>query len=321
MKKIGLLTSGGDSPGMNTCIRAVVRTAVGKGISVVGIRRGYVGMINGDMYDMDARSVGGILQRGGTILGTARSDEFMTKKGQREAIRQLNESSIDGLVVIGGDGSLKGAQALHEQGIKVVGVPASIDNDIWGTNMSIGVDTALNTIQDAVDKLRDTASSHHRAFVVETMGRDCDYLALMGGVTSGAEIVVAPGKDIEISEIASEIEDAYIRGKNHCIIMVAEGAKLKVHEISQKLKEIDVGFHTRVTVLGHTQRGGRPSAFDRIIASRFGIKAVEALLEGESGIMVGLKGRDIEYVSLKEVAKRKRKTSAEFKQMARMLAI
>ncbi len=321
MKKIGLLTSGGDSPGMNTCIRAVVRTAVGKGISVVGIRRGYVGMINGDMYDMDARSVGGILQRGGTILGTARSDEFMPKKGQREAIRQLNESSIDGLVVIGGDGSLKGAQALHEQGIKVVGVPASIDNDIWGTNMSIGVDTALNTIQDAVDKLRDTASSHHRAFVVETMGRDCDYLALMGGVTSGAEIVVAPGKDIEISEIASEIEDAYIRGKNHCIIMVAEGAKLKVHEISQKLKEIDVGFHTRVTVLGHTQRGGRPSAFDRIIASRFGIKAVEALLEGESGIMVGLKGRDIEYVSLKEVAKRKRKTSAEFKQMARMLAI
>jgi len=306
---------------MNTCIRAVVRTAVGKGLSVVGIRRGYVGMINGDMYDMDARSVGGILQRGGTILGTARSEEFKTKKGQREAIRQLNESSIDGLVIIGGDGSLKGAQALHEQGIKVVGIPASIDNDIWGTNMSIGVDTALNTIQDAVDKLRDTASSHHRAFVVETMGRNCDYLALMAGVTSGAEIVVAPGQNIDISEIAKEIEDAYIRGKNHCIIMVAEGANLKVHQISQKLKEIDVGFHTRVTVLGHTQRGGRPSAFDRIIASRFGIKAVEALLEGESGIMVGLKGRDIEYVSLKEVAKRKRKTSAEFKQMARMLAI
>ena len=321
MKKIGILTSGGDSPGMNPCIRAVVRTGIGKGVDVFGVKRGYVGLINGDFFEMNARSVGGILHRGGTVIGTARSKEFITPNGQREAIRQINEASLDGLIVIGGDGSLKGALALHKQGIKVVGIPASIDNDIWGTNMSIGVDTALNTIQDAVDKLRDTASSHNRAFIVETMGRDCDYLALMAGVTSGAEIVVSPGKDIQISEIAKEIEDAYLRGKNHCIIMVAEGAKLKVNEISQKLKEIDVGFSTRVTVLGHTQRGGRPTAFDRILASRFGIKAIEAIIEGESGIMVGLQGRDIEKFSLEEVTQKSRETSNEFKEMARMLAL
>jgi 6-phosphofructokinase 1 len=321
MKKIGLITSGGDSPGMNSCIRAVVRTAIGKGLDVVGIRRGFSGLIKGDMFNMDARSVGGILQRGGTMLGTARSKEFVTVTGQREAIRQLNESSVDGVIVIGGDGSMRGALALHKQGVKIIGIPASIDNDIWGTNMSIGVDTALNTIQDAVDKLRDTASSHHRAFLIETMGRDCDYLALMAGITGGAEIVVTPDQKIDIQEIAKEIEDAYIRGKNHCIIIVAEGATLKSQEIRQKLDEMDVGFKTRLTVLGHTQRGGRPSAFDRILASRFGLKAVEALIEGESGKMVGLDGRDLSYVALEEVAVRNRTSSKEFREMAQMLAL
>lgn len=298
MEKIGLLTSGGDAPGMNPCIRAVVRTARAHNLQVAGIIEGYNGLLHGEMKILTSRDVGGIIEKGGTMLKTARSDEFRTKKGQREAIREMNEEGIDGLVVIGGDGSLRGAHALATHGASVVGVPASIDNDIWGTDMSIGVDTALNTIIDAVDKLRDTASSHNRAFIVETMGRNCGYLALMSAVISGAEMVLLPEHEVELQKVADMIENSYMKGKNHAIIIVAEGSAVSAAELAEELEEMDVGFSTRVTILGHIQRGGKPTAFDRLLATRFGVSAVKALLDGSTDVMVGLKGKGIDLVPL-----------------------
>jgi 6-phosphofructokinase 1 len=320
VKKIGVLTSGGDAPGMNPCIRAVTRTALSKGVDVMGIYEGYEGLIHGDMKELTARSVGGILQNGGTILQTARSEEFRTTKGQREAIRQMNEHEIEGLVVIGGDGSLKGAQALVKQGVKVIGVPGSIDNDIWGTNMSIGVDTALNTILMAIDRLRDTASSHNRAFLVEVMGRNCGYLAVMAGIIGGAEIVLIPEVEVSIKDVAGAVEAAYKRGKHHSIIILAEGASVNAQKLKEELDKLDVGFSTRVTILGHIQRGGSPTAFDRLLAARLGVKAVEALIEGKSGMMVGLTGREVELVPLVEVVKKSRKANMEYYEMCKMLA-
>src|SRR3989304_5356193 len=225
---IGVLTSGGDAPCMNAALRAVVRTAVANSIKVVGIANGFEGLVNGEFRPMGVRDVGGVLQRGGTILQTRRSERFKEPKGQREAIRHMNEAGIDGLIVIGGDGSLRGAHALAQQGIKVVGIPASIDNDIWGTDTSIGVDTALNTIMESVDKLRDTASSHSRAFLIETMGRNSGYLAVMAGIVCGAEIVLMPEVSVTVEEIVQLVEDAYRRGKNHAIIIVAEGANIRI---------------------------------------------------------------------------------------------
>lgn len=320
LNRIGLLTSGGDAPGMNPCIRAVVRTAVYHGLEVVGVQEGYEGLINGDFKEMTARSVGGILQRGGTILQTARSEAFRTKQGQREAIREMNEAEIDALVVIGGDGSLRGAHTLAEQGVQVVGIPASIDNDIWGTNMSIGVDTALNTIRSAIDQLRDTASSHKRAFLIETMGRNCGYLALMGGIVGGAETVLIPEIESSVEEVARAVEAAYRRGKTHSIIMVAEGASISSQELAQALDEMDVGFKTRVTILGHIQRGGYPSAFDRLLATRMGVSAVKALMDGKTDVMVGLDGRDISLIPLAEVIEKSRSANLEYFEMAKMLA-
>ncbi|MEJ2757301.1 MAG: 6-phosphofructokinase, partial [Anaerolineales bacterium] len=280
IKRIGVLTSGGDAPGMNACVRAVVRTATFHGVEVAGIYEGYQGMIRGEIKELTTRDVGGIIQRGGTMLQTARSEEFRTKQGQREAIRELNENKIDGVIVIGGDGSLNGARALASYGVKVIGVPASIDNDIWGTELSIGVDTALNTIITAIDQLRDTASSHNRAFIIETMGRNCGYLAQVSAIISGAEMVLLPEVEVEIQAVAKVIEDSYIKGKNQAIIVVAEGAPFRGTELAQQLKNLDVGFHTRVTILGHIQRGGHPTAFDRLLATRMGASAVEGLLNG-----------------------------------------
>lgn len=320
MKKIGVMTSGGDAPGMNPCIRAVTRTALSKGMSVIGINEGYEGLIHGDMRELTARNVGGILQNGGTILQTARSEEFRTAKGQREAIRQMNEREIDGLVVIGGDGSLNGAHALFKQGVRVIGVPGSIDNDIWGTNMSIGVDTALNTILMAIDRLRDTASSHNRAFLVEVMGRNCGYLAVMAGIIGGAEIVLIPEIEVTIGEVAKIIEAAYTRGKNHSIVVVAEGASVNAQTLKTELDKMDVGFKTRVTILGHIQRGGNPTAFDRLLAARLGVRAVEALFEGESGKMVGLMGREVELVPLEKVIKQSRQANMDYYHMSHTLA-
>lgn len=320
MKKIGVMTSGGDAPGMNPCIRAVTRSALSKGVSVVGINEGFEGLIHGDVRELTARSVGGILQNGGTILQTARSEEFRTAKGQREAIRQMNEREIEGLIVIGGDGSLNGAHALYKQGVKVIGIPGSIDNDIWGTNMSIGVDTALNTILMAVDRLRDTASSHNRAFLVEVMGRNCGYLAVMAGIIGGAEIVLIPEIEVTIEEVAKTIEAAYTRGKNHSIVVVAEGASVNAQTLKTELDKMDVGFRTRVTILGHIQRGGNPTAFDRLLAARLGVRAVDALLEGESGKMVGLMGREVELVPLEKVIQQSRQANMDYYHMCHTLA-
>ena len=317
---IGILTSGGDAPGMNACIRSVVRTGLANNTRVLGVYNGFEGLIDGEYRPLGARDVGGILQRGGTILQTRRSKRFMEKTGQRDAIRKMNEAGMDALIVVGGDGSLHGAQVLHEQGIRVIGIPASIDNDIWGTNIAIGVDTAMNTIMDAVDKLRDTASSHSRAFLVETMGRNSGYLAVMAGIVCGAEVVLIPEVHSTVEEVAQSLENAYKRGKNHSIVIVAEGSGFRATELSKSLEDMDVGFKTRVTVLGHIQRGGTPTAYDRLVASRMGFKAVEALLAGQSGVMTGLKGRGIDLVSIADVIANKRQVNMEYYEMAKVLA-
>ncbi len=320
MKTIAVMTSGGDAPGMNPAIRAVVRSALAHGLEVYGIRQAYAGLLAGDFERMTNREVSGILQRGGTILQTARNDEFKTPQGQRRALRRLNEKGIDGLVVIGGDGSLRGALALHNLGFKVVGVPGSIDNDIVGTDMCIGVDTALNTILEALDRLRDTASSHERAFLIEVMGRNCGYLALMAGILGGAEMTIIPEKETSLEEIANRLEDAYLRGKNHAIAVVAEGAKHKTTEIAQYLEGHNVGFEVRITILGHVQRGGSPTASDRLLATRLGVKAVDFLCEGKSGVMVGLQGQGMVAVPLEEAVARTRPTSLEDYALADILS-
>ncbi len=320
MQRIGVLTSGGDAPGMNPCVRAVVRTAISHDVEVIGIHEGFDGMVRGDMAPLTARDVGGIIGQGGTMLRTARCPEFYERKGRIQGLRELNEAALEGLVVIGGDGSMRGALELHKLKFPVIGIPASIDNDIWGTNMSIGVDSALNTIMEAVDKLRDTASSHQRAFLVETMGRDCGYLALMAGIITGAEVILIPETETTIKEVGEAVEDAYARGKTHCIIISAEGSSLDTHEVADYLDGLEVGFRTRVTILGHVQRGGSPSAFDRLLATRFGVRAVQALLEGESGVMVGLLGREIRTTPLEEVLSRSRTANIDYYEMARMLA-
>ncbi len=319
-RRIGVLTSGGDAPGMNTCIRAVVRAGVARGLSVFGVREGYDGLLRGDVRELRARDVGYILQHGGTMLHTARCPEMLDPAGRRQVVRRVNEADLDALVVIGGDGSLSGAHALAELGVRVVGVPASIDNDIWGTNMAIGVDTALNTIMDAIDKLRDTASSHQRAFLVETMGRHSGYLALMAGLVCGADVILVPEVDTTLEEVETTIEEAYARGKTHALIVIAEGAKLASQEVAEFLAGRDVGFESRLTILGHVQRGGRPSAFDRMIASRLGYAAVKAVAAGESDVMVALQGREIATVPLERVTRHQREANLDYYEIARTLA-
>jgi len=289
MKRIAVLTSGGDAPGMNAAIRAVVRAGIGQGWEVFGVRLGYEGLINEKIIPLGARDVGGILQRGGTILGSARSLEFKTEAGQRKALRSLNQFGIEALVVIGGNGSQTGAYALSKLGFPVVGVASTIDNDLAGSDMTIGVDTALNIALEAIDRLKITASSHQRAFLIEVMGRDCGYLALAAGIAGGAEYVVIPEVETDPEEIAASMAKAYEHGKAHAIIVVAEGAKynaVKLDEYFRAHKE-RLGFDLRVSILGHIQRGGSPSAFDRILASRLGVGAVEALARGQHGVLIG----------------------------------
>lgn len=319
IQTIGVMTSGGDSPGMNPFIRAVVRSAANYNMKVIGIEAGYEGLIHGKFRELGVRDVGGILQRGGTILQTARSKEFREPSGQREAIRQMNNAGIDAVIVAGGDGSLHGAQMLEMKGFPVMGVPASIDNDIYGTDMCIGVDTALNTIVDAIDKIRDTASSHNRAFLIETMGRASGYLAIQAGIVSGAELVLIPESNIPPEEVAKTIEEAYKRGKTHAIIVVAEGYTPHTAELGAMIDAMDIGFTTRVTILGHIQRGGSPTAFDRLLATRFGVKAVEFLAQGLSNVMVGLNGRDMVPVPIDDVINNTKKVSEEYLHMASIL--
>ena len=320
MKSIGVLTAGGDAPGMNAAVRAVVRTALASGMRAHGIRRAYEGLVHGDICDLGPRDVGGIIQRGGTILRTSRFPDFAKQEIQREALRQFKAAGIEALVAIGGDGTMRGALALHKLGFPVVGIPASIDNDVYGTDISIGVDTALNTIIEAIDKLRDTASSHQRAFIVETMGRKCGHLALMSGIISGAEMTLIPEQDVSPEEVAQAVRDAYARGKTHAIVVVSEGAKDPAIVLKDKLNDMKLGVDLRVTVLGHVQRGGSPSAWDRLMAARFGVNAVERLAKGESGIMVALKAREILPVPLEEAGTRQREPDMDYYRMARMLA-
>jgi len=306
MRKIAILTSGGDGPALNACIRAVTREALKRGAKVYGVRWGYRGLINGEIGELTSRDVGGIMNRGGTFLGTARCPEFKEIRVRRAALRQMNQLGIEGLVVIGGNGSLAGALALHEMGFPTFGIPASIDNDINGTDMAVGVDTTLNTILDAIDRIKDTAASHRRAFLIEVMGRDCGYLALASGLAGGAELILVPEHEgPSLEKIADTVVEVYTRGKAHCILVIAEGWKPGTQILTEYLdaRKDDLGFDVRVTVLGHLQRGGRPSAFDRLLATRLGAYTADHLLEGESGMMAALRGNVIESFPLESAVK------------------
>jgi 6-phosphofructokinase 1 len=318
MKKIVVLTSGGDSPGMNAAIRAVVRTGIFHGLEVFGVERGYTGLIEGQIFPMNISSVGGIIQRGGTILKTSRCEKFKTKEGLDIALQKLKEFNIDGLVAIGGDGTSRGIRELSALGVKTMGVPATIDNDLSKTDMAIGVDTALNTVIGAIDKIKDTASSHERAFIIEVMGRNSGYLALMGGIAGGVEVVLIPEISYNLREISLELKEGYQRGKTHCIIIIAEGVG-KTYEVSKFLED-KIGFDTRITILGYLQRGGSPSAFDRLLASRLGAAAVEHLLKGETSKMVGLMGNKIEATDLEVVLSEQKTISQDLYNLALMLA-
>ncbi len=320
MKRIAVLTSGGDCSGMNATIRAVVRTALAAHVEVVGIQKGYHGLIDRRYEIMTTRSVSNVLQRGGTFLQSARCKEMLDEAGQRLAADNLRGLGVDGLVVIGGDGSLNGALALHRRGIPVIGIPASIDNDIPFTDMSLGVDTALNNIGYAVDCLKDTASSHDRAFVVEVMGRNCGYLTMAAAIACGAEHALIPESPYDIGEICANLRRRFQEGRDNAIIMVAEGVG-KAQTIADQIKD-RVGFETRVMILGHYQRGGSPSIFDRLLGSRFGMGAVQTLLKGEGGKMIGLIGAKIQLTDLeKVVAGPRRPIDATMLDLAKTLGI
>ena len=306
MKKIAVLTSGGDGPGLNAAIRSVTRQSLQRNVAVFGVSWGYSGLLNRDIKELSSRDVGGIMGRGGTFLGTARCPEFKDLQVRRTAIRHMNQLGIEGLVVIGGNGSLTGALALHKMGFPTFGVPASIDNDVSGTDISVGVDTTLNTIMDAIDRIKDTASSHQRAFLIEVMGRDCGYLALTSGIAGGAEMILVPEREgPSMAAISDTVVDAYIRGKQHCIIVIAEGWKPGTQAVTEYLTSHreDLGFDVRVTVLGHVQRGGRPSVNDRILATRMGAFAAVHLIDGFTGNMVGIQGGNLVLVPLEESVK------------------
>jgi 6-phosphofructokinase 1 len=319
MKKIGVLTSGGDSPGMNPAIRAVVRKAIYHNLEVYGIYGGYSGLINGNIKKLELGSVGDIIHRGGTMLYTARCPEFKSKEGQQQGIEQLKSHGIEGLVVIGGDGSYRGAKALTEQGYPCVGVPGTIDNDIPGTEFTIGFDTALNTVIDAIDKIRDTATSHERTFVIEVMGRDAGDLALWAGLSGGAETILIPEENYDMDEIIERLKKGHERGKKHSIIVVAEGVTSGT-EFGKKLQEA-TNFDTRVSVLGHIQRGGSPTAFDRVLAARLGARAVELLIEGKGGRAVGLEQNKIVDYDIIEALGRKHTLDMNLARLAQELSI
>jgi 6-phosphofructokinase 1 len=319
MKKIGVLTSGGDSPGMNPAIRAVVRKAIYHNVEVYGIYGGYTGLISGNIKKLELGSVGDIIHRGGTMLQTARCPEFKTPEGQQKGIEQLKAHGIEGLVVIGGDGSYRGARALTQQGYPCVGVPGTIDNDIPGTELTIGFDTALNTVIDALDKIRDTATSHERTFVIEVMGRDAGDIALYAGLAGGAETILIPEEGYDMAEIAERLRKGQERGKKHSIIIVAEGV-CGGNEFAKQLQEA-TNFDTRVSVLGHIQRGGSPTAADRVLASRLGARAVELLIEGNGGRAVGMESNRVVDYDIVEALERKHVLDLELVKLSKELSI
>ncbi len=327
MKRIGVLTSGGDAPGMNAAIRAVVRMAAYNDLEVWGIQHGYAGLIKNSMQPLSTRSVADIIHRGGTILRTARSEEFTREAGQLKAIEALKINEIGSLIVIGGDGSFRGAMALVERGIQVVGIPATIDNDIPGTDYSIGFDTAVNNVVDAVNKIRDTATSHERVYVVEVMGRNSGHIALAAGLAGGAESILIPEGESSLTELCQRVIRGYQRGKAHSIIIVAEGYRPPgVEEIQspgmyvgQFIRE-KTGFETRITILGHIQRGGTPTVMDRVLASKFGAKAVELLLAGQTAVMTAIQGNKIISVPFNEVFSGQQEVDLEGFRLAEILS-
>ncbi|SDJ65566.1 6-phosphofructokinase [Salimicrobium halophilum] len=319
MKRIGVLTSGGDAPGMNAAIRAVVRKAIFHDMEVYGVNYGFQGLINGDIKKMELGSVGDIIQRGGTMLYSARCEEFKTEEGQQKGIESLKKFGIEGLVVIGGDGSFMGAKKLTEKGYPCIGVPGTIDNDIPGTDFTIGFDTALNTISEAIDKIRDTATSHERTYIIEVMGRDAGDLALWAGLADGAESVLIPEAEDTIEDVVDRLRRGHERGKRHSIIIVAEGVGSGVDFAREVEKRADL--ETRVTVLGHTQRGGSPSASDRVLGSRLGASAVDLLLSGSAGRMVGIEKNEIVNHDILEVLEQKHTIDLDMYRLSKELSI
>ena len=291
MKRIGILTSGGDAPGMNAAVRAVVRKGIYEGLEVYGINYGFAGLVAGDIRRLDVADVGDKIQRGGTFLYSARYPEFATEEGQLKGIEQLKKFGIEGLVVIGGDGSYHGAMALTKRGFPAVGVPGTIDNDIPGTDFTIGFDTPINTVLESIDRIRDTATSHVRTFVIEVMGRNAGDIALWSGVAGGADEIIIPEHDFDMAVVAKKIQDGRDRGKKHCLIILAEGV-MGGNEFAEKLSEYG-DYHTRVSILGHVVRGGSPTARDRVLASKFGAHAVELLQQGKGGLCIGIRDNDI----------------------------
>ncbi len=322
IKRIGVLTSGGDSPGMNAAIRAVVRTGLYEGLEVFGIMRGYQGILDNDMFPMESRSVANIIQRGGTILKTARCKEFYTEEGRKKAHENLVSRGIEGLVIIGGDGSFKGAQNFsNEFDLPCIGIPGTIDKDMAGSDYTIGFDTAVNTAVEAIDKIRDTADAHDRLFIIEVMGRDAGYIALHSGIATGAENILIPERKTDINELVDSLLEKEKRKKLVNLLVVAEGDGFGgAEQLSKLIKERAPGFDTRVCILGHIQRGGSPSCFDRILASRMGYAAVECLLNNTFNVMVGIVNDDVVFTPLNKAVKEKQDVSDEWLKIVKILA-
>jgi 6-phosphofructokinase 1 len=323
MKRIAVFTSGGDAPGMNACIRAVVRGAVYHGLDVYGIRRGYNGMINGDIFQMTSHSVSNIVQRGGTILKSARSREFMTPEGRQKAFDQLQKFGIEGLVAIGGNGTFTGATIFYDEfGIPTVGAPGTIDNDLYGTDYTIGFDTAVNTALEAIDKIRDTADSHDRIFLIEVMGRDSGYIAVQCGIAGGAELVMVPEVLTPISEVVETLRMGWSRQKSSSIVVVAEGEEAgNANVIAEKIRQqVETELDMRVTTLGHIQRGGIPTAYDRILASRLGLGALEGLMNGEKNVMAGVVNNELVYTPFRDTIRLPKLIHEDLLRMVRILS-
>jgi len=324
IKKIGVMTSGGDAPGMNAAVRSVVRACAFHNIEAYGIYRGYEGMIDGDFVKMDARSVKGIINKGGTILKSARSEEFRTKAGRAKAHKALLKAGIDAFVVIGGDGSFTGAMIFNQEfGFPVMGIPGTIDNDIYGTTHTLGYDTALNTVVEVIDKIRDTASSHNRLFFIEVMGRDVGHIALNVGIGAGAEEILIPEEDLGLDRLLESLKRSKETGKSSSIVVVAEGDKIgkSVFELKDYVEANKSEYEVRVSVLGHMQRGGSPSCFDRVLASRMGVKAVESLITGKSNFMVGLKNDIMDLTPFDQAVKGKSKINMELLRVSDIMSI
>ncbi len=323
MKKIGVFTSGGDAPGMNACIRAVVRACLYHKLEVSGIIRGYSGMISGEIKELNSFSVSNIIQRGGTILKSARSEEFKTKEGRAKAFENLQKHGIEGIVAIGGNGTFTGAELFHaEHGVPIIGVPGTIDNDLFGTDYTLGFDTAVNTALEALDKIRDTADSHDRVFFVEVMGRDSGYIAMECGIGGGAELVLIPERDDSIDNVINTLRDGFNRSKTSSIIIVAEGEEIGnansiARLVKNKLKHLDI----RVTTLGHIQRGGSPSGYDRTLGSRLGVAAVEGLIAGQTNVMAGMVNNILVYTPFGDAIRKKKHINEDLMRLVNILSM